>query len=190
MTNGTATDNVKISQRATGVTLTVQTTIYGSTISGTSNVFEVKEGNKLAFITNEQIIPIETASGDIKVQIQDQDGNPITASANVTINLTSSSTTGRFSTDKNTWSTSSSYSVTIPSGQNQVTFYYKDTSPGLHTLTAKATGLRDGTQTIRVSVDGSGECKISPDSAFVRETNKDFTLTFTSKATMMVERYR
>ncbi|HON83400.1 MAG TPA: hypothetical protein PLI22_04610, partial [Caldisericia bacterium] len=184
MTNGTVTDNVKISQRATGVTLTVQTTIYGSTISGTSNVFEVKEGNKLAFITSEQIIPIETASGDIKVQIQDQDGNPVTASANVTVNLTSSSTTGRFSTDKNTWSTSSSHSVTIPSGQNQVTFYYKDTSPGLHTLTAKATGLRDGTQTIRVSVDGSGECKISPDSAFVRETNKDFTLTFTSKATM------
>jgi len=184
MTNGTATDNVKISQRATGVTLTVQTTIYGSTISGTSNVFEVKEGNKLAFITSEQVIPIETASGDIKVQIQDQDGNPVTSSANVTVNLTSSSTTGRFSTDKNTWSTSSSYSVTIPSGQNQVTFYYKDTSPGLHTLTAKATGLRDGTQTIRVSVDGSGECKISPDSAFVRETNKDFTLTFTSKATM------
>ena len=184
MTNGTVTDNIKISQRATGVTLTVQTTIYGSTISGTSNVFEVKEGNKLAFITDEQVIPIDTASGDIKVQIQDQDGNPVTASANVTVNLTSSSTTGRFSTDKNTWSTSSSHSVTIPSGQNQVTFYYKDTSPGLHTLTAKATGLRDGTQTIRVSVDGSGECKISPESAFVRETNKDFTLTFTSKATM------
>jgi len=40
MTNGTATDNVKISQRATGVTLTVQTTIYGSTISGTSNVLK------------------------------------------------------------------------------------------------------------------------------------------------------
>ena len=184
MTNGTATDSVKILQRATGVTLTVQTTIYGSTVSGTSNPFEVKEGNRLTFITNEQVIPIETASGDIKVQIQDQDGNPVNATANVQVNLSSSSTTGRFSTDKNTWSTSNSYQVTISSGQNQVTFYYKDTTPGLHTLTAKATGLRDGTQTIRVSVDGSGECKINPESAFVREANKDFTLTFTSKATM------
>lgn len=184
MTNGTATETIKILQRATGVTLTVQTTIYGSTISGTSNPFEVKEGNKLVFITNEQVIPIETASGDIKVQIQDQDGNPVNATSNVTVNLSSSSTTGRFSTDKNTWSTSNTHSVTIPSGQNQVTFYYKDSTPGLHTITAKATGLRDGQQTIRVSVDGSGECKISPDSAFVRETNKDFTLTFTSKATM------
>lgn len=184
MTNGSATDTIKITQRATGVTLTVQTTVYGSTVSGTSNTFEVKEGNKLVFISNEQVIPIETASSDIKVQIQDQDGNPVNASTNVTVNLSSSSTTGRFSKDKNTWSTSNTYSVTISSGQNQVTFYYKDTTPGLHTLTAKATGLRDGTQTIRVSVDGSGECKISPDSAFVRETNKDFTLTFTSKATM------
>ncbi len=184
MTNGTVTENVKISQRATGVTLSVQATIYGSTVSGTSNVFEVKEGNKLVFISSEQVIPIETASGDIKVQIQDQDGNPVNASANTTVNLSSSSTTGRFSSDKNTWSTSNTFTVTIQSGQNQVTFYYKDTTPGLHTLTAKATGLRDGTQIIRVSVDGSGECKISPDSAFVRETNKDFTLTFTSKATM------
>lgn len=184
MTNGTATENVKISQRATGVTLSVQTTIYGTTVSGTSNPFEVKEGNKLVFITNEQVIPIDTASNDIKVQIQDQDGNPVNATTNVTVNLTSSSNTGRFSNDKNTWSTSNTYSVTISSGQNQVTFYYKDSSPGLHTLTAKATGLRDGTQTIRVSVDGSGECKISPDTAFVRETNKDFTLTFTSKASM------
>ncbi len=184
MNNGTAIDTIKITQRATGITLTVQATVYGSTISGTSNAFEVKEGNKLVFITNEQVIPIETASGDIKVQIQDQDGNPVNASTNVTVNLSSSSTTGRFSTDKNTWSTSNTHSVTIPSGQNQVTFYYKDTTPGVHTLTAKATGLRDGTQTIRVSVDGSGECKISPETAFVRETNKDFTLTFTSKATM------
>ncbi|MBC7194411.1 MAG: hypothetical protein H5U37_01975, partial [Caldisericia bacterium] len=184
MTNGTATESIKISQRATGVTLTVQATVYGSTISGTSNPFEVREGNKLVFISSEQVIPIETASGDIKVQIQDQDGNPVNASANVSVNLSSSSSTGRFSSDKNTWSTSNTFTVTIQSGQNQVTFYYKDTTPGVHTLTAKATGLRDGTQTIRVSVDGSGECKISPESAFVRETNKDFTLTFTSKATM------
>ncbi|MDI6860655.1 MAG: stalk domain-containing protein [Caldisericia bacterium] len=184
MTNGIATENIKISQRATGVTLTVQATIYGTTISGTSNTFEVKEGNKLVFISGEQVIPIDTASGDIKVQIQDQDGNPVNATTNVSVNLSSSSTTGRFSSDKNTWSTSNTFTVTIQSGQNQVTFYYKDTTPGVHTLTAKATGLRDGNQTIRVSVDGSGECKISPDSAFVRETNKDFTLTFTSKATM------
>lgn len=184
MTNGTATESIKISQRATGVTLTVQATIFGTTISGTSNTFEVREGNKLVFISAEQVIPIDTASGDIKVQIQDQDGNPVNTTTNVSVNLSSSSTTGRFSSDKNTWSTSNTFSVTIQSGQNQVTFYYKDTTPGVHTLTAKASGLRDGTQTIRVSVDGSGECTINPNSAFVRETNKDFTITFTSKATM------
>lgn len=184
MSNGTATDNIKISQRGTGVTLTVQATVYGTTISGTSNAFEVKEGNKLVFISSEQVIPIDTASGDIKVQIQDQDGNPVNATANVAVNLSSSSTTGRFSSDKNTWSTSNTFSVTIQSGQNQVTFYYKDTTPGVHTLTAKATGLRDGTQTIRISVDGSGECSINPNTAFVRETNKDFVITFTSKAIM------
>ncbi len=184
MTNGTATDNIKISQRGTGITLSVQATVYGTTISGTSNAFEVKEGNKLVFISQQQVVPIDTASGDIKVQIQDQDGNPVNATANVTVNLSSSTTTGRFSSDKNTWSASNTFSVTIQSGQNQVTFYYKDTTPGVHTLIAKATGLRDGTQSIRISVDGSGECTINPDSAFVRETNKDFTITFTSKAIM------
>lgn len=184
MTNGTATDNVKISQRGTGVTLTVQATIYGTTISGTSNTFEVREGNKLVFITSAQVVPIDTSSGDIRVQIQDQDGNPVNATTNITVNLSSSSTTGRFSSDKNTWSTTNTFNVTIQSGQNQVLFYYRDSTPGVHTITAKATGLRDGTQTIRISVDGSGECTISPNSAFVRERNKDFVITFTSRASM------
>ncbi|GEM_PF-494858 len=184
ITNGTGSTDVKIFERATSVTLTATATVYGTTISGTSNPFEVKEGNKLVFITEEQVVPIDTPSSEITVQVQDQDGNPVNVPTDTTINLTSNSPTGRFSKDKSTWSTSNSYTVTIHSGENQVTFYYKDTSPGVHTLTASATGLRTGTQDIRISVDGSGECTITPDTAFVRETGKDFTLIFKSKASM------
>ncbi|MCD6168918.1 MAG: copper amine oxidase N-terminal domain-containing protein [Caldisericia bacterium] len=184
ITNGTGSTDVKIFERATSVTLTATATVYGTTISGTSNPFEVKEGNKLVFITEEQVVPIDTPSSEITVQVQDQDGNPVNVPTDTTVNLTSNSPTGRFSKDKSTWSTSNSYTVTIHSGENQVTFYYKDTSPGVHTLTASATGLRTGTQDIRISVDGSGECTITPDTAFVRETGKDFTLIFKSKASM------
>lgn len=72
------------------------------------------------------------------VQAQDINGNPIVLDSPITLNLSSTSTSGFFAIDLNEdESTRWDYnSITIPAGASSATFYYKDNQKGTPTITA------------------------------------------------------
>ena len=74
----------------------------------------------------------------VTVQLMDDYGNPTTATSNVPITINTSASTGEFSSDGTTWT--SSFSGTIASGQSSITAQYRDTKAGTITLTAVQTG--------------------------------------------------
>jgi hypothetical protein len=84
----------------------------------------------------------ETEPGAITVQARDLAGNPVTAGTDLTLSLTTSSTTGFFARNLNEdISTRWNYnSVILPAGASQVTFYYKDNLKGTPTVTVTGPG--------------------------------------------------
>lgn len=80
--------------------------------------------------------------GPVTVTVEDTYGNPVDPSADLTVNLSTTSSTGEFS---GTPGGAQTTSLTIPTGQNSATFYYGDPAAGTWTLTAKATGLSSAT---------------------------------------------
>ncbi len=81
--------------------------------------------NTLAFTTPIQVLAPNQASGTITIQLQDGKGNAIKAASNMTINLSSSSSTGKFlDTSGKPLSTPS---ITIAAGSSSVSFKYEDT---------------------------------------------------------------
>ena len=86
--------------------------------------------------------------GPLTVSAVDPFGAPTVAPAGgTTVDLSSSSATGGFSTTPGGPATSS---VTIPAGDQSATFYYGDTTPGTPTLSASAAGTYTGTQTVQM----------------------------------------
>ncbi|MBI2832056.1 MAG: hypothetical protein HYX79_07350 [Chloroflexi bacterium] len=103
---------------------------------------------KLAFATSAQSITAGEASSVMTVQTQDAISQPENVSSNTTIDLSSSSGTGTFSTTAGGTYTST-LSVTITSGTSSANFYYKDTTAGTPTITAAenpSAGWTDATQ--------------------------------------------
>ena len=84
--------------------------------------------------------------GQITIQEQDAFGNPDPGA--LTVNLLSSSGSGVFAL---TAGGAPVTSVSIPTGQSSVSFYYGDTTAGSPTLSAAASGLKTGTQTETVT---------------------------------------
>ena len=103
--------------------------------------------SKIAFTTPARIIRGGEPSEIITIQMHDSAGDPRKVGEDTTINLTSTSATGKFSLSKDSWSDVTS--VTIPAGSSSVSFYYKDTTIGNPTITASEYPNRawtDGTQ--------------------------------------------
>jgi len=101
---------------------------------------------KLVFTTIAQSIAGNTASGIMTIQAQDAGSVARNLSASVTVDLTSNSTYGLFSSDGTNFNITS---VTIPAGSSSVSFYYKDTRAGTPTITAAenpSLGWTDATQ--------------------------------------------
>jgi hypothetical protein len=90
--------------------------------------------NKLVFTTPAQILYTGFPSQVITVELQDGANNPLNVVSNTTVQLTTSSATGAFSVNRNTWVNITS--VTIPAGSHAVSFYYKDNTVGSPTITA------------------------------------------------------
>ena len=90
--------------------------------------------------------------GQIVVQQQDASGNAVNATSNVSVSLSSSSNSSNstgtyiFNTTKNATTPTGATTITIPSGQSSVSFYYGDERAGTSTMSASATGLASGTQ--------------------------------------------
>ena len=119
-----------------------------SSVMGTQSGITVNAltASKLGFITPAQAnIVVGSPSGVIRIQTQDTYGNPSNVAATITVNLTSTSGNGKFSLNSTPWSNIAS--VTIPSGNNLASFYYKDTTIGSPVITAAKSGLTSGTQT-------------------------------------------
>lgn len=83
-----------------------------------------------------------TEPATITVQAQDINGNPILLDTDITLNLSSTSTSGFFAIDleedeSTRWDHTS---ITVPAGTSNATFYYKDNEKGTPTITAESDG--------------------------------------------------
>jgi hypothetical protein len=139
---GTFKDTVNAGDGNTVALVTAPST--GSTT--TENIDEITQ---LSFTTAAHSVVAGVVTGGITVQTQDGVGGPKNVASNTQISLTSSSGTGRFDTSPTGNFDGTVTSVTIPSGQNSVTFYYLDTSAGTPTITASENpdaGWTDATQ--------------------------------------------
>ncbi|MGC8943256.1 MAG: stalk domain-containing protein, partial [Caldisericia bacterium] len=175
--NGSITSNIKINKPGNNVTIT--TTDPVSTKTGTSNSFKVA-GDKLIFKSTPQTINLDLKSQAIVIGVVNPSDNPIIASENITINLSSNSPTGKFSEDGTNWGVSS---ITLLSGTGEKAFYYKDTTPGAWDITVSATNYESAVQRITVSgtfANGSGTVTMTPSSGL---TNDKLNITFTFTGT-------
>ena len=122
---------------------------------------------RIAFATAPQTLTAGTASGQMTVQLQNSGGTPQPAPNAVTVNLSSSSSKGSFSTSAGgPWS--STLSVNIPAGSSaSPAFYYLDTQAGSPSLSASATGYSSGSQTETVNAGPLATVTASPASATV-----------------------
>ncbi len=108
----------------------------------------------VAFTTPSQVLDAGVASGNMTVQIQNAKSKPFNVKADTVINLTSTSTTGRFDTSTSGLFNGNTASVTIPSGSSSASFYYKDITAGTPTITATelpSQGWNRGTQQEKVN---------------------------------------
>jgi hypothetical protein len=146
---GTQITSVSISVGSTNATF-----YYKDDLVGTPTITVAKSGwtsatqqetiaaaviSKLAFTTSAQTLTAGVISGIITVQTQTAGGTPINTASNITVNLSSDSTgTKAFYSDAA--GTNLITSVTITTGSNSASFYYKDTKAATPTITAHAAG--------------------------------------------------
>jgi len=142
-------------------TITIADSNTGTGTVGTQNTtFTINPAAtaQLVFTTPAQSILAQQNSGTITVQRGDAFGNPNTADATITVNLTRSGTTGVFvsAADGNSGVTPATgtiiNSVQIINGTSSANFLYRDTVAGTFTLTATS-GSLTVSQTITVSIN-------------------------------------
>ena len=141
--NGVWTGQVSITK---AITNDIISTANGE-ITGTSNTFDViSAGMSQLVFTNGvgQSLSAGTLSSLITVQRQDQYGNPVT-SGSTTINLASTSSGATFYSDAGITTIST---LTISESSSTADFYYKDTTAGTPTLTAKSSEFTPATASI------------------------------------------
>jgi len=97
---------------------------------------------------SDDAVMVNMYSSTIYLQLQDQYGNKKAPASDLTANLSSTSSTGKFYSAVN----SQISSVTIPSSDGgQATFLYKDSTAGTHTITASAGGYTSASWTVTVA---------------------------------------
>lgn len=135
---------------------------------------------KLVFTTASQTFSAGSQSSMLMLQVQDSaDSQVIAVPSDVIVNLSSTSSTGRFSTDGFTWTSDNTHSVTISANANSASFYYKDTRAGTATINAEESpslGWLDASQAVTVVI-GSFSV-VSSTSTLV--AGNAFTLTVTA----------
>jgi hypothetical protein len=134
---GAGSPNVAIADEPSGADTGILNATLGFNISSTS-------ATTLNFNTTSFSIQAGQVSPVLTLQIKDQYGNPVLAGTSTVVNLTSTSATGKFDTSAGGDFTKTQ--VTIPSGQSNVQFYYKDLTSGTPTITAHSGILTDATQ--------------------------------------------
>ena len=118
--------------------------------------------SKIVFTTSPQTLTAGVVSGVMTIQTQDSSSNPVNVSSNTTINLTTDSTGGKFYSDSG--GVTEITSVTINSGTNSASFYYKDTKSGSPQITAAESpsqGWTDATQTETINPAAAATLSVS-----------------------------
>ncbi len=136
-TPGTAAVRATDTTPSPSISGTAQVTVIADTAAATPS--------KLVFTTAPQTLTAGSLSSQMTIQTQDSSGNPSNVNAATTVSLSSSSSAGTFYSDAA--GTIQITSLTIVSGSNSASFYYKDTAAGSPTITASSTGLTSATQT-------------------------------------------
>ena len=101
---------------------------------------------KLVFTTATLVQGASTNAGTTKVTVQEQDAFNNPDPGALTVNLTSSSSTGFFTLTSGGAPGTGVNSVAIPAGQSSVSFYYGDTTAGSPTFSAASSGLQTAMQ--------------------------------------------
>lgn len=107
------------------------------------------------FVTASQTISLGVSSEQITLEAQNAAGSPVKGST-VCLQVISSSQHGEFSSNVTNWSSEPVRKLTLTLATNQYrrNFYYKDSTPGSHTLTAKGALKPDGSTCTGWSPDG------------------------------------
>ena len=152
-TNGVLQASVAITKAYTSDVITATDITTGA--NGQSNTFNVvaAPATQLVYTAGTtQSLTTSAVSTVITVQLEDSNGNPVTAgTGGVTVNLGTSTTTGTFWS--NAGGTTKITSITIPSGSSSASFYYSDTAAGQATLTASSGTLTPATTTFTINGD-------------------------------------
>ena len=126
--------------------------------SGPIDITLTTQAVKLVFTTPPRTMIVGSPSAIMTIQAQDaSNDNPVNVAVDTTTNLTSSSAQGKFSLNASPWSAITS--MTIPSGSNSASFYYRDTTVGKPTITAAESpdyNWTDATQQQTVISGGGG----------------------------------
>lgn len=122
-------------------------------------------GIQLVITSPQRAAKAGSASDSITVEVQDISGI-LDSAYSGTMSITSSSSTGRFSSDATTWSSTNDTYTSIVNGQ--AVFYYKDSYTGTYTITVSRTGLQQDTQEIIVE-----EASASKDFSYIKVLSTD-----------------
>ncbi len=124
----------------TGYAFITGQTSNASAFGGTT----INVQNILAFTTPKQTLTPGQVSQPITIQLQDADGNPIKPTSAVTVNLSSSSTGGKFLDTSGKPLTNNS--LTIAAGSSSASFEYEDSNTGSANISASTSTGAAGAQ--------------------------------------------
>ncbi len=160
------------------------------TLSGTDpTVTVLPAGTQLVFTSTSQSLAVGALSSSFAVQLQDANGNPITSSVTLSINLATSSQGGEFYSNSNG---NENYEITGPitiaAGHSaSANIWYRDLTAGSSTLTASSNGFTSAT--ITFTITGNSEpgysVSMSSPSQVPAGQQATFTITITRQSSFM-----
>ena len=143
----TDTDSFITSGATPTGTWTVVTCLIGGTCTPSGNVLDTKTftiagpASKLVFTSTAVTVTAGVCSSALTVQSQDSSGNPSNVSGTETLIPSASPPAGAsFYTDNTCTTAVTASNLTIPSGSNSASFFFKDTAPGSVVITVTGTG--------------------------------------------------
>jgi hypothetical protein len=121
-------------------TFTVQAT-GGGTVTSTGTLLVAGSASKLVFTSAPVTVTAGVCSSALTVQSRDSSGNPSNVSSTETLTPSATPPGGAsFYTDNTCTAVVTGSNLTIPSGSNSASFFFKDTTPGSVQITVTGTG--------------------------------------------------
>lgn len=131
--------------------LTIQSSMILSFLNPQKAMAATTDITQLSFTTTPQTISQNTISDKMAVQTQNDSNLPEAVSETTHLDLTTTSLTGEFSSSDTTWTATTT--LTMNSTWTNRSFYYKDATPGMYTITISAEGKTwaEATQNITIT---------------------------------------